>query len=187
MKSSKQTEREIVELQKRREAVAGSHAAACSDLQAARARMIKGQASPDEVGATQSAYNGLSGALGEADEQLSTLRAELAEATAREQREGNAARVNELTTTRSSLQAEYNGLQRHVSDILAREADKLLDLRVRYHAAAREIAQLSGRQLPTSADSIRDEPTEFGEIIGLAVGQLASQRDRAERKRAQAA
>jgi hypothetical protein len=129
----------------------------------------------------------LDGALNDADEMLADLRSQLAEAQAREQREGNAARVNELTTTRSSLQAEYAGLLRHVSDILAREADKLLDLKARYSTVGRELAQLTGNQLSPSQMQMREEQTEFGEIIGLAVGQRASQRDRAERKRAQAA
>jgi predicted nucleic acid-binding Zn-ribbon protein len=182
MKNSKQIEREIADLQKRRETVAGSHAAAHSDLQAARARMIKGQASPDEVGAAQSAYNGLSGALEEADEQLSTLRAELAEATAREQREENAARVNELTAMRDGLGTEYRTEQTRLSEFIAASVEKLLELTTRFNGAGREIAELTGADVRRSQGQLRDAPTEYAEPIATAMRIKGHRLDRESRQ-----
>jgi archaellum component FlaC len=187
MKNSKAIERAIADLQKSRETVAGSHAGAYSDLQNARKLVVKGTGSAELVSAAQSTFTGLDGALNDADEMLADLRSQLAEAQAREQREDSDTRIKELAAERGSLQSEFNGLQRHVSDIIAREADKLLDLKIRYSVAGRELAELTGNPLPPSILAIREEQTEFGEEVALAVSKLANRRERAQRKRAQAA
>jgi hypothetical protein len=187
MKNSKTIEREIADLQKRRETVAASHAAAHSDLQNARKLLVKGTGSTELVSAAQSTFTGLDGALNDADEMLADLRSQLAEAQARERREGSAARVDELTAMRDGLGTEYRTEQTCLSEFIAASVEKLLDMTTRFNGAGREIVQLTGEDVRRSQGQLRDEPTEFGEIIGLAVGQLASQRDRAERKRAQAA
>ncbi len=184
MRSSKTIEREISELQARRELIADNHAQAHSGLSDARTRMVKGQGSSEEVAAAQSAYAGLDGVLAEADAMLGTLREELRHTREHENSESTKARAAELNAEREQSQTDYHAEQRRLSDLISSSVEKLLEASTRFHAAGREIEQLKGVQMPSARGQLRDLPTEHAETIATAMRLRTHQLDRARRKAA---
>ncbi len=110
------------------------------------------------------------------------MRAELAEATAREQREENAARVNELTAMRDGLGTEYRTEQTRLSEFIAASVEKLLELTTRFNGAGREIAELTGADVRRSQGQLRDAPTEYAEPIATAMRIKGHRLDRESRQ-----
>ncbi len=118
MRNSKTIEKEVADLQARREVVAEAHAHAGSGLQAARTALVKGKGSTEEVAAAQGAYTGLDGTLADADGMLADLRAELEAARATEQREAIFFRMAEVAATGNQHFAEFERLRAEANEQL---------------------------------------------------------------------
>jgi hypothetical protein len=126
MKSSKVIEREIADLQKRREVIAGEQAQASKSLSEARTLLVKGQGSTESVSAAQGTFTGLDGALADADDMLSDLRIKLQAARQIEGREESISRLVEIAAAGNQNFADFERVRVEINDTLLRLCPKLI-------------------------------------------------------------
>jgi predicted nucleic acid-binding Zn-ribbon protein len=113
--SSKKIEREIADLQKRREALAFDAATAQRDLEDARKGLVAGKVKVAEVTATQSTYAALSETLLALDRTIKDTRAQLAEAERVAELRAEAARGRAREDRRRVLTAEIHALLKNAN------------------------------------------------------------------------
>jgi uncharacterized phage infection (PIP) family protein YhgE len=126
MKNSKQIEREIADLQKRREVIAGEQAKASKSLSEARKLLVKGTGSTELVSAAQGTFTGLDGALNDADDMLADLRVKLQAARQIEQHDALFSRLAEVAAAGNQHFAEFERLRVEINDTLLSLCPKLL-------------------------------------------------------------
>jgi chromosome segregation ATPase len=183
--SSEKIEREIADLQKRREALAFDAATAQRDLEDARKGLVSGKAKAPQVTSAQSTFTALNEALSSVDAQLEELRAQLAQAHAAESEQAKAARIKELNATMSRTQSEYDSLREEAGRALAGFAERVIELRTTYANASREVGSLRGGERAWTRHEMRYSPMPpgYAQALEVAVGSLAHERDRISHER----
>jgi chromosome segregation ATPase len=182
--TAQKLERQITDLQRRREALAADVQSATAALERARQRLVSGAADVAEVTSCQSTTSALTEAVASIDAQLTALSREEAVANAEELRQRNETRAVELSVEKRRLQAEYEQVRIEADEALSLAAARMIELGGAYSAAKREhdsiVPGVGG--LLASRDGLRDTPLRFGVLLAQAVGTLANEADRARRK-----
>jgi hypothetical protein len=126
MANSQTIEKEIINLQKRREIIAGEQAQASKSLSEARKLLVKGQGSTESVSAAQGTFAGLDGALADADDMLADLRIKLQAARRIEQSEALFFRLAEIAAAGNQHFAEFERSRVEINEALLSLCPKLL-------------------------------------------------------------
>jgi uncharacterized phage infection (PIP) family protein YhgE len=147
MANSQTVEKEIINLQKRREIIAGEQAQASKSLSEARKLLVKGQGSTESVSAAQGTFTGLDGALNDLDEMLADLRIKLQAARQIERHDALFSRMAEIAAGGNQHFAEFERLRVEINDMLLSLCPKLLAAYMGMRAARQsflgEAAQLA--------------------------------------------
>ena len=181
---TKQIEKQIAELQARREQVASEAATAHRALAAARRRHLSGEALASDVSTAQANDAALAGVVDEADGELERLRARLAQARATDAEQAKAARIEDLTALMKRTQSEYDALREQAGRSLAGCAEKVIELRTTYTEASRAAARLRGGERTWDRHEMHHSPMPLGcaEALEVAAASLAHERLRMSRK-----
>jgi chromosome segregation ATPase len=183
---TKQIEKQIDDLQARREQVASEAATAHRELESARRRHLSGEASASDVSTAQATHAALAGVVDEADGELERLRARLAQAQATDAEQAKAARIAELRGEQARLQSSYDQVRASASETVGIAAAKMIELGQKFHAATKEINDLSPAGPSTAIPrekGLTDKPLQFGESLHIAARILWNEEDRQRRKK----
>ncbi len=176
MKKSSAIEKQIGELLRQRERVAGELRAADESLLAARKGLLTEKTSARDVSEAQATVNALAGALGDADAELARLRVMLREAEESERGAADAARVGELEAERGRLREAHAARLRALDEHIGREVSAIIAERGRDAELAAEIVSHGGDAGQRLGDlRWSDYGLKHGRHIAEAVGARAAE------------
>jgi hypothetical protein len=171
MANSQTKKKEIINLQKRREIIAGEQAAASRSLSEARKQLVKGTGSAEEVTAAQGTFTGLDGALADADGMLADLRIKLQAARQIEGHDALFSRMAEIAAAGNQNFAEFERLRVEINDMLLSLCPKFLAAYMGMSAARQsflgEAAQLAPIIITRGAYAARGTPEQEAQLSQL--------------------
>ncbi len=185
MNLAKNLAAEIKKLDERRATLADDVERARGELDASRDGFVSGKSDVSQVTVAQSTYSALSEALATLDARITEKRGQLEEARDEEQRQQRAARIAELRGEQERLQNEYDQVRAEASETVGKAAAKMIELGQKFHAATKEISDLSPASPSTAISRERgltDKPLQFGELLLIAARILWNEEDRLRRK-----
>jgi uncharacterized phage infection (PIP) family protein YhgE len=148
MANSQTIEKEIINLQKRREIIAGEQAQASKSLSEARKLLVKGQGSTESVSAAQGTFAGLDGALADADDMLADLRLKLQTARRIEQDAAIFSHMAETAATGNQHFADFERLRVEINEALLSLCPNLLDAYAGMRAARQSFLGTAAQLAP---------------------------------------
>jgi chromosome segregation ATPase len=176
---TKQIEKQLAELQARRESLASDVSEAGRALDDAREGLISGKAKAPQVTTAQSTYTALAEALAALDARILERGARLEEATREEQRAADIARLGQIKKERDSAMADFQAAIARGNAALIEVVEEMKKSISRWHALGAEarplLARAEGLQKadflrhPATTTEIRSEGVApYGEAVGVA-------------------
>jgi multidrug efflux pump subunit AcrA (membrane-fusion protein) len=176
---TKQIEKQLAELQARRESLASDVSDAGRALDDAREGLISGKAKAPQVTTAQSTYTALAEALAALDARILERRARLEEATREEQRAADLARIGEIRRERDSAMGDFNAAIARGNVALSEVVEEMKESIARWQALGEEAAPLLARvwglqkadllRHPATTKEYRSEVVApYGEAVGVA-------------------
>jgi len=176
MRTPSQIEKEIGQLQRRREALAADVAGAKRELEKERQGLISGQANVSQVTSAQAAFTTLNEVQAGLDARLTELRGELAEAQSAAEREARIGLLLQHAREADEARRDYEAARIELNEQLTRLAARMNAARGRWQAAqtswygeAKEIAE----GVSTFAFVRRDQTRDVRELDAEADALVA--------------
>jgi hypothetical protein len=191
--SSKKIEREIADLQKRREALAFDAATAQRDLEDARKGLVSGKAKAPQVASAQSTFTALSETLLALDQTITATRARLDEARSEEQRAADVVRVREIGEEKARLTGEVQAIFERANEALTEAVAAYTERTTRWVELTREMDAITERRTGFDPSRQRSSPLSdlqlapvlpFDPAVALALNIESRRRERQRSKEA---
>ena len=164
---TKQIEKQLAELQARRESLASDVSEAGRALDDAREGLISGKAKAPQVTTAQSTYTALAEALAALDARILERGARLEEATREEQRAADLARIGEIMKERDVAMGDFNAAIARGNAALSEVVEEMKESISRWHALGNEARPLLARAEGLQKADMLRHPATTKEILSL--------------------